>query len=300
MKSQSSFGVGFKRLAAVTFATCLFAALTSLAATAPTAPLLNRVVVMGASASAGFTAASSPDGPTGDQLRLSRYVDAALLAPHEPVKSVADLLLFLSPERNARRQLDQAQAMQPSLLVGVDYLFWFCYGSPTTNATRATRLETGLKLLESVSCPMVIGNIPDASGADKQMLDPKEIPTKAELEAANRRIKQWAAQHKNVIVLDLSKLMLQAASNRTVAVHGQKWPAGTSRALLQADGLHPTPAGCSMLALAALDAVCAANRQVPAKAIRWDAAGIQRLALAAPAAPARPLQIRGAAPSSTP
>jgi lysophospholipase L1-like esterase len=151
------------------------------------------------------------------------------------------------------------------------------------NETRAGRLESGLKLLETVSCPLLIGNIPDASGADKDMLPAEAVPTRAELDTANRRIRQWAASHKNIIVLDLSALMLKATANQALKVHGNKWPAGSTRALLQADGLHPAPAGCSMLTLAALDAICADQKKIPLSAIRWGANDVLRFALASAA-----------------
>jgi hypothetical protein len=280
MKSRCFTRAGVPALAAFILGLCFTASQA-----APAGTLFDRVVIIGASASAGYTAMPGPDAPKLEQLRFSRYWDAALLAPHEPVRSLASLLFFLSPEPSARQQLSRALAMQPTLVAGSDFLFWFCYGPVKTNETRAVRLETGLKLLESVPCPLLIGNIPDASGADQDMLPPEYVPTKAEMDAANRRIKQWAAKRRNVVVLNLSNLMLQAAANRALAVHGNKWAAGSTRALLQPDGLHPTPAGCSMLTLAALDAICAAHKQTPATAIRWDAGEIQRLVQTAPAAP---------------
>ena len=290
MRSRFFIPLRSQLLVALAAATVLFAHQALFAATPPDAPIFKRVVVVGASASAGYTILRGPGAPTGDQLRLSRYVDAALLSPHEPVKSVADLLMFLAPERSGQREISNAVAMQPSLIVGVDFLFWFCYGELGANETRTARLESGLKLLESVTCPIVIGNIPDASGADKDMLSPEAIPTRAEMDAANRRIKEWAAKHKNVVVFDLAKDMAQAASDRALTVHGNKWPAGNTRALLQDDGLHPMPAGCSMLTVAALDALCAADQKVPKKAVGWDAETIRKAALAASAAQPKPWQ----------
>ncbi len=285
MKSRCSSLVRFPALVAFIVALSFVSSQAAVAAGAPVTPLFNRVVVIGASASAGFADSGGPGQPTPAQLRLSRYWDAALVGPHEPVKSFAALFFFQSPESTGRQELSQALALQPTLIAGPDFLFWFCFGTLKTNETRAARLETGLALLEQVRCPLLVGNIPDASGAVKTMLSPDEVPAKAEMDAANRRIKQWAAKHKNVVLLDLSTLVGQVIANRALNVHGNKWAAGSTRALLQTDGLHPTPAGCSMLTLAALDVICAAQKKLPATAIRWDAAEIEHAVLTAPLTP---------------
>ena len=295
MKSRCPHRAGFSGLAAFIVAVSLTATQAAIAAGAADGSLFNRVVIVGASASAGYTASQSPNAPKVEQLRLNRYWDAALPAPHEPVKNLASILFFLSPERTASQQLAQAQALQPTLIAGPDFLFWFCYGTLDTNETRAARLEAGLKLLEQVPCPLLLGNIPDASGADKDMLPVEAVPTRAEMDAANRRIKQWAAEHQNVSLMDLSTLMSQAAGNHALTVHGNKWVDGSTRALLQEDGLHPTPAGCSMLTLAALDAICVTQKKIPASAIHWDAAELEHAVMTAPSAPNnRPLSRSGA------
>lgn len=281
--------MGIRALAAFLVAASYCVHPELVAADAPDAGIFSRVMVIGASASAGFVSSPTSNGPVAGQLQLNRYLDAALLMPHQKVPNYANVLLFLQPEATARRELAQALPANPSLLIGPDFLFWFCYGSVGPNETRASRLETGLQLLEAVSCPLLIGNIPDASGADPNMLPRDYIPTKAEMDAANRRIRDWAAKHKNVMVVDLAKLMGAAAANQALNVHGNKWAAGASRALLQDDGLHPTPAGCAMLTLASLDAIRASQKAIPSSAIRWDAKEIQRIVLTeALAVPNRP------------
>src|SRR5215471_8319951 len=148
----------------------------------------GRIVVLGASASAGFTEAEPLGGPRTPQFQLSRYLDAALLAPHEPVKNLANTFFFMQPMVAGRHQLQQALDTKPALLIGLDFLFWFCY-APGAEAERLERFEQGLKLLEPVTCPVVLGDIPDASAASNRMLSPEEIPSAATLNAANRRLK---------------------------------------------------------------------------------------------------------------
>ena len=75
--------------------------------------------------------------------------------------------------------------MNHPLVVGVDFLFWFCYGEGSTDAGRAQRFETGLKLLEQIPCPLVVGDIPDASSATNTgILSIAQVPSGEFLPAA--------------------------------------------------------------------------------------------------------------------
>src|SRR5438093_9415860 len=65
-------------------------------------PPWGRIVMVGASASAGFTESEPLGGPTTPQYRLSRYLDAALLAPHEPVQNLAHTMFFANAEAAGR------------------------------------------------------------------------------------------------------------------------------------------------------------------------------------------------------
>src|SRR5688572_1364946 len=94
------------------------------AANATTNSPWERVVMVGASVSAGFTASEPLGGPSTPQYRLSRYVDAALLVPHEPVQNLANTLFFIQPELLGRQQIDAALKARPTLVLGVDFLFW--------------------------------------------------------------------------------------------------------------------------------------------------------------------------------
>src|SRR5207247_465117 len=142
-------------------------------------PPWGRIVMVGASASAGFTESEPLGGPKTPQYRLSRYLDAALLAAHEPVQNLANSMFFIQPEAAGRYQIDQALKARPTLVVGIDFLFWFCYGEDPTDKDRLQRFEKGLKLLEAVQCPLILGDIPDASGASNDMLPADQVPSAA-------------------------------------------------------------------------------------------------------------------------
>lgn len=238
--------------------------------------------MIGASASAGFTESEPFGGPITPQLRLSRYVDAALLAAHEPVRNLASAMFFMQPEGQGQSQSERALKSDPSLLVALDFLFWFCYGDGATDKERLDRFEKGLKFLEPFHCPIIVGDLPDASAAVERMLTPDEIPSPTALAAANRRLKQWAAARKQTVVIPLSAFMRNAMANKPLTVHGHTLAEGKTRVLLQDDKLHPSAAGCAVLALAIFDSFLSSQPALPATDIRWDAKEVYRLALEKP------------------
>jgi len=231
--------------------------------------LWRKVVMIGASASAGFTASEPLGGTNTVHHRLSRYVDAAIVIPHEPVLNLANSLFFLQPESSGKAQMARALKEQPSLLLAVDFPFWFCYGKGTNDTERFLRFEHGLKLLEPVTCPIVLGDIPDASAAVNKMLHPSQIPTAKAMAAANVRLKAWAATRPNVTLVPLSRLIQVASRNESYALHHTQLPAGSTRSLLQNDELHPTPAGAAVIALAMLDGL-QQQQKFPDREVNWN------------------------------
>src|SRR5206468_11377966 len=131
----------------------------------------------------------------------------------------------------------QALMSKPTLVVGIDFLFWFCYGEGPTDKDRMQRFEQGLKLLETVQCPLVLGDIPDASGASNDMLPADQIPSAETMSAANRRLKQWAATRRQIVIVSLSGFMRSAMANQALTIHGHTVPEGKTRDLLQSDKL---------------------------------------------------------------
>ena len=255
---------------------------------APTAPSAwTRIVMVGASASAGFTFSEPFGGTNTLQCRLSPYLDAAVKVPHEPVKNLANALFFLQPEAAGQMEIEQALKLRPTLVVGVDFPFWFCYGEGTNDAERLQRFERGLKLLDSVLCPLVLGDIPDASSATNTgIITPAQVPSTAARSAANQRLKKWAATRPQVVIVPLSDFMRSAMADQALTVHGQTLSAGKTRAILQSDRLHPNPSGAAWLALGILDALVVRQPGFAAADVRWNAAEVLRLG--SEAASARP------------
>lgn len=239
---------------------------------------LQRIVLVGASVTAGFTESEPLGGPLSDQLRLGRYVEAALVSPHQPVQSFGLLVFFLRPELAGQAQLDRALREEPTLLIGIDFLFWYCYGELPTEEARLQRLEVGLRLLETVKCPLILGDFPDASAAVGHMISRAQMPQLATLEAANRRLKEWVSTRANVRLVPLADFMRAAQAAEPLVIHGMTLPKETTRGLLQADHLHATREGCAVLALAIMDVIAAHPVLASADYFRWDAKEVLRIA----------------------
>ncbi len=251
-------------------------------------PPWGRIVVVGASASAGFVGSEPLGGPQTPKHRLSRYLDAALLVPHEPVRNLANAFFFTHPEEIGRRQIDEIIKTNPTLVVGVDFLFWFCYGNEAkTDEERGARFEAGLKLLERIPCPLIVGDIPDASSAVGGVLSEEEMPSPSAIYVANRRLKEWAVQHPQVTVVSLSSFMHSLMANEPLTLRGQTLSEIKTRKLLQSDKLHPTAQGSTLLALVVLDAFQSHQPNVPAEDIRWDSEQVYQMGFNATPTPAK-------------
>jgi hypothetical protein len=169
------------------------------------------------------------------------------------------------------QQIQMALDAKPTLVVGIDFLFWFCYGRGFDEPGRLQHFEQGLELLDAFQCPLMLGDIPDDAAAADGILSRDELPSSETLAAANRRLKEWAAKHPAVVVLPLAKFIKTAMADQALAVHGFLLPAGKTRALIQDDKLHPTARGCAVLALAILDAFQASQPGLAESGICWNA-----------------------------
>jgi hypothetical protein len=246
------------------------------------------LVVIGASASAGFVPSEPFGGAKTPQYRLSHYLAASFLHSNVPTQSLAASTFFLEADNQAERQIQSALEANPSAVVGIDFLFWFCYGRVSNEVERSAKFERGLAYLERLKCPLVIGDIPDASGAAGGMLSAKQIPPPEAIAAANRRLAEWASAHNNVSLLSLSEFMSACLENRALAVGPLAFSEGQTRKLLQSDKLHPARHGCAVLALAVMNALTKQRSLVAENDVRWDVEDVFQRAVKASGAPASP------------
>jgi hypothetical protein len=234
--------------------------------------------MIGASASAGFVLTEPFGGTNTTECKLSYYLDAAITAPHPPIKNLSTALLFMNPETFAPIQVSAVTNSHPTLVIAVDFMFWFCYGDGPTDADRARRFEGGLKLLDQIPGPLIVGDVPDASAAATTgIISYSQVPSETARLAANKRLHEWAKARGNVVIVPLADFMHNTMSNQSVSFHGQTVAAGKTRALLQPDLLHPNARGAAMLTLAILNTLTAQNQDFPASDIRWDAREVYRL-----------------------
>jgi len=260
------------------------------------APILQRVAVIGASVSAGFGLDRGHDDPsTPSKIQLANVIEASILGTHEPIDNQATHMFFLSVDLSSKQALEEIQAKKPTLVVGVDYLFWFAYGSGT-EAKRLEHFEKALKGLETLSATILLGDLPDMTPATKvkePMLMAAQVPQPETLKKINERLHAWAGEHKNVVLVPMASMTAKLQGDEEISVRDNKWPKGSYDRLMQADHLHTTLEGTSALWLLAVDALMQAKSDVPATAFDLDAASIVKKVESAPPTAGAPEKSKG-------
>jgi len=258
---------------------CLFAAAPALAtggdgeAKAKPAPLTQRIAVIGASLSAGM--GLDPNGNMMESSRtLSTVIEASLVAKHEPVAHHADLMFFAAPEMVGPASVAACLKAEPTLVVAIDYLFWFGYGARLKDeAARLELLEKGLKSLEPVTCTLLLGNMPNmklAVESPESMLPAQALPAPECLAKMNERIAAWAKERKHVVLVDSAALVDKVQKGEEVLVGNNRWAPGSAVELLQADRLHTTLEGTVATWLNAVEALAAARKDLDPQALTRD------------------------------
>jgi hypothetical protein len=256
-----------------------------------TSAILERPVVIGASLSAGFGLYHE----VGEVVTLADVVDAALAAPHGPVQGFGNGFFFQAPLERGHEQIERARSQDPTLVVALDFLFWFGYGMPLTEPERLALLERGLELLGAVECPLLVGDFPDMRAAlesdfeilGQRMIYPAQVPAPATLALLNARLRAWAAERANVVVAPLAEFAALTNAGAELEFRGRTL-AGGRAAFLQRDLLHPNLAGACATALLALDALAqaCAGGALDQRAVDWDFEALRERIWEA-AAPAR-------------
>jgi hypothetical protein len=232
--------------------------------TAPAQPLLQRVVMIGASATYGFGATLKIDRPvvkdkitavSNVAVNFGEVMEAMLRVPHDPVTTHANLYFFSNPMDIGPQLIQRAKLRKPTLVVALDFLFWFGYGDGnrerkpiTSEDERLALLEEGLRLLEQLDCPVIVGDFGDMSKAVGGMLTPQQMPARETLDRLNARLREWCKAHPRVIVAPLAKIVEQMGEDKGFAIGSRQWPAGCAASVLQRDELHPTVEGLIALA----------------------------------------------------
>jgi hypothetical protein len=201
--------------------------------------LLRRIGIIGASQTAGF----------GDGVALQRVLDAAILVEHECF-DVSSSAHFLRPLDIGRAEVLATSLRQPTLVLAVDFLFWYAYGNKPLERREAD-LQIAFDLLESFGVPVLVGDLPDVAGASEQMIAPQQIPPPDQIDGLNRTIRAWADARESVVVLPLRAWTEQMRAEEPVALWGSRVEPRL-REVMQWDGLHPSARGQALLGLLVL------------------------------------------------
>ena len=221
---------------------------------APAAPvpldaaLFERVAIVGASMSAGFNLQLE----VGVDTRLADFLAEALQVDHELVADGATELLFLDTATMGEAMVAEALAAEPTLVLAVDFPFWFLYGPGRSTADRLARLDAGLALLDRLTCPVVVGDIPHMQDAAGGMIPHASMPGADAFGPANGRIAAWAAADEDRVLVSLSDFNRTLRAGEAFVVAGRTWDPAVDGELLQADHLHPNLVGTAVLLIQTL------------------------------------------------
>jgi hypothetical protein len=136
----------------------------------------------------------------------------------------------------AESMVNEANKVDATLTIAVDFLFWFVYGR---HQDRMASLNEGLALLDCVKGFVAVGTIPAVPRALVEWLPLDQRPSADELRRINERIAEWVAAHPNAILIPWAE---------TAAAYPD---------LRQEDGLHTTEEGLIRIAEALVRALMA-------------------------------------------
>lgn len=234
--------------------------------------LLERVVVIGASASDGFGLEAELEVST----HLGQFLDAAWSAPRAKAVSFATNRFFFDPVGVGREQVDAALEARPTLVFAVDFPFWYGYGSQASNEARLALLDRGLAMLDEIEAPILIGDFPDMSPAlhgegpfGGPMLMPSQLPPPEALTLLNMRLDEWCAERPRVVRVPLADFVSRLQNGRELELRDMRWSKEESGRLLQKDLLHPSVEGTAALALLSLDALVRGREEVSPEDVAW-------------------------------
>lgn len=217
--------------------------------------LLSRPVVIGASVSDGYYHKERLGGPKSDALAIDHYLRQIIKLPVGEISNFSNRFCFVYPLGISHRQVVDALGAKPSVIIAVDQLFWQLYGNFASTEQRLNTFKLALAKLDSITCPLVIGNIPDASQAINKMLARSQVPKLNTIRKANKILETWAKKRKQTAIIDLASFMNDCVSNKEIKLKNITYPEGTTKDLLQSDMLHPTASGAKALSYAIIEAL---------------------------------------------
>lgn len=213
---------------------------------------VERIALVGASATAGFGIVIMKSTPIG-KIPGGWSLAQSLREASGKTVVVSDLgtsMFFINPQKNGTVLMERARKSNPDLLVAIDFLFWFCYGNNGKDGTRMNTpkermkmLEVGLALLDTYKGPMIVGNLPDMSAAIGRMLSRSQVPKPDTIAAINARIQEWSEERPRVRLFPLATIIEKLRNGEPFTIGEHRWDAEILKGVLQRDQLHPTLVG---------------------------------------------------------
>ena len=249
----------------------------SVSAATPPAPIVaghlyDRIAVVGASASDGFGVSVRADAPPVDltakkpipiRMNLSDVLRYAATSQRVIMHHYSSGFFFANPGPTGQGEIYRALKIKPTLVLGLDFLFWYVYGTVTaegkpmtTGADRFSNLELGLEQLDrivSAGIPLVIADIADMHDAIGKMLSENQVPDIDTIEKVNARIMEWVKARPLVKIMPLAQILETLKKGGSIDLAGKSWNPAELGALLQDDQLHPTFAGTVVIAAGLID-----------------------------------------------
>jgi hypothetical protein len=224
------------------------------AKTASRTAVLERVAVTGASVSRGFSSG----------VPLAALLDYAIRVEHEPVEDHSDPAMGIGMPGSGEAQIDRVLEEGRSLVVALDFLFWYVHFVPAGKdpaALRLERLDRGLAQLDRVEGPLVLGDIPAMHDVPETRLPPAARPDPDTLERAADRIRDFAAKRARVQLLPLASWVDELRAGKWTLEGSEDGKTArtplTPELAVHDDRMHPTTLG----ALALGERVIAAIRE---------------------------------------
>ena len=212
------------------------------------------VVVLGASVSAGFVdnfVTRRADGEPNRSMRMAAALKILWPDGGVQLRDQADLLMFMDPVVRGKRQVKRGQRVPADLVIGIDFMFWFGYGTAFTvgdeQEARFKLQSQAFEMLESFDCPLILGDYPDMLDADKRMIPGAAMPEPDTLKELNRRLYQWASERDKVNVFPLARWGESAKKGEySIRWKGRDLVVPIEK-MLQSDRLHATKLGLVLL-----------------------------------------------------
>ncbi len=263
----------------------LCVALASDVSSADLAPApLAKVGVIGASMTDGLLLPLELDC----MVTIEDVVKAACVDPKLGTARASSSLLFRDPRYYGKGEVDRIVAARPTLVIAVDFLFWYGYGDTWNEGEgRIAGLDEGLEQIARFDCPVIVGDFPDMHVAAVKgvsitggpIIHLRQIPDVATIAKLNEHLRAWAKDHPNVHVVPLGDLVTQIREGREMRLRGNVWPAGSAETLLDRDLLHPTLDGTIAVVLHALDLLVREDPRFAPESFEWDRAKIRERVL---------------------